>query len=113
MLAHFKAGQEAQRSFNCVWISEALSHFPNKPLFFSSSFELLEPGAKSRLVIADWFKAPGLTPEQEEADIKPIEDGMLLPPLCTADGYVDMATKAGFKVLKGPMDISADVAKTW
>lgn len=113
MLAHFKASQEAQKSFNCVWISEALSHFPNKPLFFSSSFELLEPGAKSRLVIADWFKAPGLTPEQEEADIKPIEDGMLLPPLCTADGYVEMATKAGFKVLKGPMDISADVAKTW
>ncbi|KAK8088269.1 methyltransferase domain-containing protein [Apiospora hydei] len=118
MLEYFKQQQQQQEasSFNCVWISEALSHFPNKPLFFSSAFELLGSGGggnKSRLVIADWFKAKDLTPEQEQADIKPIEDGMLLPPLCTADQYVEMATKAGFKVLKGPMDISNDVLRTW
>ncbi|KAK7988497.1 hypothetical protein PG989_008812 [Apiospora arundinis] len=117
MLEYFKqqGGSDGPGSFNGVWISEALSHFPNKPLFFSSAFELLEGGSgnKSRLVIADWFKAKDLTPEQETADIKAIEDGMLLPPLCTADQYVEMATKAGFKVLKGPMDISADVSKTW
>ncbi|KAK8050340.1 hypothetical protein PG994_012070 [Apiospora phragmitis] len=115
MLEYFKQQQQqASSSFKCVWISEALSHFPNKPLFFSSAFELLEGGgSKSLLVIADWFKAKDLTPEQEQADIKPIEDGMLLPPLCTADQYVEMATKAGFKVLKGPMDISADVLRTW
>lgn len=114
MLDYFKK-EQASGSFNGVWISEALSHFPNKPLFFSSAFELLEGGGggESRLVIADWFKATDLTPAQEEADIKAIEDGMLLPPLCTPDQYVEMATKAGFKVLKGPMDISADVAKTW
>ncbi|KAK7924464.1 methyltransferase domain-containing protein [Apiospora marii] len=114
MLDYFKK-QQPPASFDGVWISEALSHFPNKPLFFSSAFELLEGGGggKSRLVIADWFKAKDLTPAQEEADIKAIEDGMLLPPLCTADQYVEMATKAGFKVLKGPMDISADVSKTW
>ncbi|KAK8125775.1 methyltransferase domain-containing protein [Apiospora kogelbergensis] len=117
MLEHFKQqdGNDGPGSFDGVWISEALSHFPNKPLFFSSAFELLQGGSgnASRLVIADWFKAKDLTPEQEVADIKAIEDGMLLPPLCTADQYVEMATKAGFKVLKGPMDISADVSKTW
>ncbi|KAH8675927.1 S-adenosyl-L-methionine-dependent methyltransferase [Xylariales sp. PMI_506] len=99
--------------FQCVWISEALSHFPDKPLFFASAFSLLAGGASSRLVIADWFKAPDLTSQQEDADIKPIEDGMLLPPLCTADDYVNMATKAGFKVFQQPVDISKDVAKTW
>lgn len=115
MLEYFStaSGGKPENGFDCVWISEALSHFPNKPLFFTSSFSLLAGGGSSRLVIADWFKAPGLTPDQDKADIKLIEDGMLLPPLCTADEYVEMAQKAGFKVLKGPIDISKDVAKTW
>lgn len=99
--------------FDCVWISEALSHFPNKPLFFESAFSLLASVGSSKLVIADWFKAPGLSDEQDQADIKPIEDGMLLPPLCSASDYVDMAKMAGFKVAQGPVDISKDVAKTW
>ncbi|RYP57269.1 hypothetical protein DL769_009595 [Monosporascus sp. CRB-8-3] len=99
-------------AFDCVWISEALSHLPDKPLFFSSSFAVLAAGGSSRLAIADWFKAPGLSAEQEAADIQPIEDGMLLPKLCTADDYVRMAEEAGFKTLQAPIDISKDVAKT-
>ncbi|ETS87423.1 hypothetical protein PFICI_01251 [Pestalotiopsis fici W106-1] len=114
MLQYFKTtGDKPSDGFNCVWISEALSHFPNKPLFFESSFALLASGKSSRLVIADWFKAPNLSQEQDKADIKPIEDGMLLPPMCTADEYVKMAEKAGFRVFKGPVDISKNVAKTW
>lgn len=38
---------------------------------------------------------------------------MLLPPLHTQQGYVDLATTAGFSVLGGPKDISKDVAQTW
>ncbi|KAI0014113.1 tocopherol O-methyltransferase [Xylariaceae sp. FL0662B] len=108
MVQHFPAAR-----FGCVWISEALSHLPNKQLFFASAFALLAPGRASRLVIADWFRAPDLTPEQAAAEIQPIEDGMLLPPLCTADQYVEMARGAGFTVHRGPIDISKDVAKTW
>ncbi|KAI8634143.1 tocopherol O-methyltransferase [Xylariaceae sp. FL1651] len=113
MLKHFSADGKPTTQFDCVWISEALSHFPDKPLFFRSAFELLEPGKSSRLVIADWFKAPQLSPEQERDDIQPIEDGMLLPQLCTADQYVEMAQKAGLKVRQAPIDISSEVAKTW
>ena len=98
-------------SFDCVWISEAMSHLPNKKLFFENAFKLLKPGG--RLVIADWFKAEDLTAAQMDNDIRPIEDGMLLPPLCTQQGYVDFATGAGFSVLAEPMDISKQVAKTW
>ncbi|KAI1215064.1 S-adenosyl-L-methionine-dependent methyltransferase [Annulohypoxylon truncatum] len=112
MLEHFQPTVKEGESFDCVWISEALSHLPNKDLFFSSSFSLLRGGG-SRLVIADWFKAPGLSPEQEEADIKPIEDGMLLPRLYTADEYVEFAKRAGFKIRQKPIDISKEVAKTW
>ncbi|KAI1082270.1 tocopherol O-methyltransferase [Whalleya microplaca] len=111
MLDHFSADGKPTAQFDCVWISEALSHFPNKPLFFRSAFALLRPGG--RLVIADWFKAPDLTPEQEKADIDPIEDGMLLPPLCTADRYAEMAREAGLKVHQAPIDISKEVARTW
>ena len=57
--------------FDYVWISEAMSHLPNKKLFFENAYKLLSPNGK--LVIADWFKAEGLTAAQEQADIKPIE----------------------------------------
>jgi tocopherol O-methyltransferase len=40
-------------------------------------------------------------------------DGMLLPPLCTQDGYVELATATGLTVLAPPKDISRDVSKTW
>lgn len=40
-------------------------------------------------------------------------DGMLLPPLCTQKGYLDLAEGAGLKVFGGPKDISKDVSKTW
>ncbi len=38
---------------------------------------------------------------------------MLLPPLCTQPGYVELATDAGLRVSGGPMDISKAVSKTW
>lgn len=111
MVERFGGGAMEKETFDCVWISEALSHLPDKELFFASSYALV--GSGGLLVIADWFKAPGLTADQEVADIKPIEDGMLLPRLYTADEYVAMAEKAGFRVRKAPVDISKDVAKTW
>lgn len=58
-------------TFDCVWISEAMSHLPDKALFFRNAAALLNPGGK--LVVADWFKAEDLTTAQMEADIKPIE----------------------------------------
>ncbi|KAL8676624.1 MAG: hypothetical protein Q9186_006872 [Xanthomendoza sp. 1 TL-2023] len=65
-------------AFDCVWISEALSHLPDKALFFRNAFKVLkshpehteQPG---KLVVADWFKAEDLTEKQLEDDIKPIE----------------------------------------
>lgn len=67
MMGDYFAGQ----SFDCVWISEAMSHLPDKVLFFRNAFKLLKQGGK--LVIADWFKAEDLTEKQVEDDIKPIE----------------------------------------
>jgi tocopherol O-methyltransferase len=110
MLEYFTANPPSE-PFGCVWISEALSHLPNKSNFFSSSFQLLP--SKGLLVIADWFKATDLSSEQEENDIKPIEDGMLLPKLYTMDEYIEFAKDAGFVVKSGPHDISAKVARTW
>jgi tocopherol O-methyltransferase len=57
--------------FDCVWISEAMSHLPNKELFFRNAALLLNPGGK--LVVADWFKSEDLTEEQFKADISAIE----------------------------------------
>ena len=59
------------KKFDIVWITEALSHFPDKGLFFRNAQSLLRKGGK--LVLADWFKAEGLEKELLERDIKPIE----------------------------------------
>ena len=98
-------------SFDAIWIAEAMSHLPNKDLFFESAFKLLGSGGK--LVVADWFKAAELTRELEAQDIEPIEDGMLLPKLYTQSQYVQHAEAAGFEVFAEPLDISEKVSKTW
>lgn len=64
-------GKEAQ--FDAVWISEALSHFPDKQLFFENAFKMLKSGGGGKLVLADWFKREDLTEKEVESDIKPIE----------------------------------------
>ncbi|KAF5027199.1 hypothetical protein F66182_687 [Fusarium sp. NRRL 66182] len=102
---------EQQGTFDAVWISEALSHFPNKALFFENAMKVLKSGGK--LVLADWFKAENLDDTTFVNDIKPIEDGMLLPPLCTQQDYVGLAKQAGLEVFSMPKDISQEVRKTW
>jgi SAM-dependent methyltransferase len=64
------AGSGAE--FDVVWITEALSHFPNKALFFQNAHRLLRPDG-GKLVLADWFRAEELGEGVFEADIKPIE----------------------------------------
>ena len=119
---------ETKTTFDCVWISEAMSHLPDKVLFFRNASMLLNAGGK--LVVADWFKAEDLTDAQMEADIKPIEgetrpktldihgtewrkDGMLLPGLNTQSEYVSYAKQAGLSIFSEPFDISKEVSKTW
>lgn len=68
-MGDFFAGQGG--SFDAVWISEALSHFPNKALFFENTSKVLRPGGK--LALADWFKAENLSETDFNNDIKPIE----------------------------------------
>lgn len=58
-------------SFDAVWICEALSHFPNKGLFFQNAHKSLKKGGK--LALADWFKDENLSDKQFADDIKPIE----------------------------------------
>ncbi|KAF9776071.1 hypothetical protein IL306_005789 [Fusarium sp. DS 682] len=60
-----------QGTFDAVWISEALSHFPNKALFFENVMKVLKPGGK--LVLADWFKDEDIDDTTFTNDIKPIE----------------------------------------
>lgn len=127
-MGDFFTALDTQVSFDCIWISEAMSHLPDKELFFRNASILLATGGK--LVVADWFKAEELTDAQMEADIRPIEgeirlemlprhntdqceDGMLLPGLNTQLEYVHYAKQSGLSVFSPPFDISKEVSKTW
>ena len=127
-MGDYFTGSDTKLSFDCIWISEAMSHLPDKELFFRNASMLLKAGGK--LIVADWFKAEGLTHAQMEADIRPIEgefplqvllgdgtdkheDGMLLPGLNTQSEYVTYAKQFGLSVFSEPFDISKQVSKTW
>ena len=125
-MGDFFTEEPNRKTFDAVWISEAMSHLPDKKLFFRNVEMLLNPGGE--LVVADWFKAQGMTDSALKADIRPIEgelalmttifalidsDGMLLPPLCTQSEYVKYAKDAGLKVHTEPLDISKEVSRTW
>jgi len=70
-MGEFFSTRQQKGTFDAVWISEAMSHLPNKELFFRNVELLLKPGGK--LVVADWFKDQDLSVEQFKADIAPIE----------------------------------------
>ena len=61
--------------YDAVWISEALSHFPNKQLFFQNAAGLLNDGGK--VILADWFRDEGMSEDQVKSDIQPIEGTLL------------------------------------
>ena len=65
-------------TFDAVWISEALSHFPHKELFFAHAVRLLKPGGK--WVCVDWFKADQLSDAHEKGVIADIERGSASEP---------------------------------
>ena len=71
--AEGKGKVDAEGGFDAVWISEALSHFPEKELFFRNARLVLKPEGKGKLVIADWFRRDGLTEEELKEFIRPIE----------------------------------------
>ena len=70
----FRAEQAAGNGdlYDAIWISEALSHFLSKGLFFHSASHLLRPDG-GKLVVADWFKEENLSFEKARQDIRPIE----------------------------------------
>lgn len=63
----------SKKAFDAVWISEALSHFPNKKLFFENAFKVLSHDRGGKLIIADWFRKEELTEEELKNDIQNIE----------------------------------------
>jgi len=99
-----------EETFDAIWICEALSHFSNKPAFFSHTFRMLKPGGK--LVLADWFRAENISKEEDKETIKLIEYGMLLPKLETKTTYLKMMSEAGLEVVYLD-DVSKDVSPTW
>ena len=75
-MGDFFTQEPNRKTFDAVWISEAMSHLPDKKLFFVNVEMLLKPGGK--LVVADWFKADGMTDAELDADIRPIEGELAL-----------------------------------
>ena len=97
-------------TFDAVWISEALSHFPHKNLFFAHAMRMLKPGGK--IVIVDWFTADSIGPKLTDGVIADIERGMLLPPMETVTGYCNLLVQAGARPVYMD-DISKYTSKTW
>ena len=97
-------------SYDVVFAMESISHFEDKAGFFGAASSILRRGG--RFAIADWFKAPALTRDEERSYIVPIVDSMLLPNLCTMADYVSMLESCGCRTIAA-QDVSMNVARTW
>jgi tocopherol O-methyltransferase len=96
--------------FDVVWSVEAISHMSNRKGCLQSIAQVLEPGG--RFVIADWFRSPAATTEEERRFLEPIERAMLVPKLEAPGIYADYLHDAGLVVTRVE-DLSAHVLKTW
>lgn len=97
-------------TFDIIWSIEALSHLNNKERFLHTALSLLAPGG--RIAIVDWFKAPGLSAEDERKFIKPIQSRMLVPQLSTMEYDRHLLERLGLRIAWSE-DISSRVEKTW
>ena len=82
-------------SFDVVWAIESVCHAGDKNLFIKEAFRLLKPGG--RLIIADFFKQPGLT-GQDARMIADWAHGWAVDDFESLDIFKDMLLAAGFKV---------------
>jgi tocopherol O-methyltransferase len=100
---------EFNRSFDVIWSTESISHYPNNEKFFSSAAKLLKPGGT--MAVTDWFKKENLTPREHKKRLEPIERGMFVE-LHTMDAYSSLMTKNGLQVIKTEV-LNKNCAKTW
>jgi tocopherol O-methyltransferase len=98
-----------QFEFDVIWCIESISHFKNKPDFFTRAAEMLRPGGT--LAIIDWFRSSSSDVPPHRACIRTIERGMLVK-LRTMSAYAELARKAGLEVLADD-DLSAQCGRTW
>lgn len=101
---------DMKERFDVVWSVEAISHLANRKDCLRSIAHVLKSGG--RLVIADWFKSPTATAEEERLYLEPIERAMLVPKLDAPGVYADYIRQAGLTVTCVE-DLSAHVLKTW
>lgn len=111
--SHFVVGDAAALPFaghfDALLAVEVLSHVEDRGAFFAEAARL--SGPRGRIGVAAWLRASGLSAEQEERFIRPIEEGMLVT-LPTREEYEDCLAAAGL-TLAHYRDISAEVARTW
>jgi tocopherol O-methyltransferase len=96
--------------FDVVWSIEAISHLSQKKECFRHFVELLR--SNGRIAIIDWFKAEGLSNDQEHHYIEPIVRQMLLPELKTMQEYASALESLACRIVE-MQDITRKVAKTW
>lgn len=98
-----------QNKFDLLWSVESISHYLDRPAFFTSAAKLLKPGGS--FALTDWFKKENLTPAQISKTIEPIERGMFVE-LHTMDDYQSYLSAAGLRVQCREV-LNKQCAKTW
>lgn len=80
-------------SFDVVWAIESVCHAADKRDFIREAHRLLKKGG--RLIVADFFKKPNLSPKDEEA-VKTWAHGWAVNDFATAEDFERGLAEAGF-----------------
>ena len=98
-----------EKLFDVVWSMESISHYQEKERFWASAARFLK--AKGLVAITDWFRREGLSQNESQKYIRPIEEGMMVE-LDTMSDYERWMSAHGLQVVRREI-LNEQVAKTW
>lgn len=97
-------------SFDGAYAIESSEHMPDKQRFFAEAARTLIPGG--RLVVCAWLARERAAKWQVRHLLEPICREGRLPSMGTADEYVGMAERVGFRLIEY-RDLTRKVRRTW
>jgi tocopherol O-methyltransferase len=97
-------------SFEVIWVVGAVTHFENMENFLERATEYLYQHGK--FVVFDWMPEESVVDPQNDPDIQPVSEAMLLSSLHSLNSYLEWFIHHGYRIAYAE-DITDQTIKTW
>jgi tocopherol O-methyltransferase len=96
--------------FEVIWVVAAMTHFQSQENFLERASRFLNKHGK--FIIFDWMSDESIIDPQNDPDIQPVSEGMLLSSLINLNSYLKWFINHGYRITYSE-DITDPTIKTW